>query len=161
MVIPNEIVIGVVSGVLTATGLYLAKEFWTKTIVPSYQSIKYQGADISGVWLAELVDNEGTENEATSSFSMVLKQNAHKITGSMQFTHSAPSNTYTIDFNINGEYWEGYLNLMCRSKSRKTYSHASLFLKLAAGGLALEGQFSFRNVITDTVSSDPLVLIRN
>lgn len=153
----ESIILGVISGILTAIFLFFVKELWTKTFTPWYQSFRYEGADISGSWFAEYTDEKGSK----STYSVVLKQNAHKITGSMQFSHMSSDRKFNIDYNLVGEYWEGYLNLMCRSKDRKVYSHASMFLKLINGGTGLLGQFCFRNAFEDTVNNFPLGLDRN
>ncbi|MFD1217561.1 hypothetical protein [Microbulbifer celer] len=158
MSIQETILIGVLSGVLTACLIFLVKEFWVKIIIPWYQGFRYQGADISGSWYAEYRDED---SESVSTFSVVLSQNAHKITGSMQFNFVSSERKLNIDYNLVGEYWEGYLNLSCRSKDRRLYSHAAMFLKLINGGSGLLGQFSFRNAYADQVNSIPLGLDRN
>ncbi len=157
MEIEKTILIGVISGVITAAILFLVKRFFTNTIIPLYQRVKYQGADISGSWFAEY---EGDDN-SKSTFSIVLQQNAHKVTGSIQFSHNGPKKNYNVDYKVSGEYWEGYLNLLCRSKDRKVFSHASAFLKLINAGTGLLGNFSFRNAETDVVNSLPIGFDRN
>ncbi|MFA0813471.1 hypothetical protein [Microbulbifer epialgicus] len=126
MTTEESIILGVFSGVLAATFIFLAKQFWFKTLLPWYQGFRYQGADNSGSWFAEYED--GDELNTKSTFSVVLKQSAHKITGSMQFTFVSDERKFNIDYNLNGEYWEGYLNVTLRSKDRRIYSHSSLFL---------------------------------
>ncbi len=150
--------LGVISGILTACALFLIKEFWLKILVPWYRSFRYQGADISGGWFAEYTEeNTGVK----STYSVVIQQNAHRITGSMQCSFVSPERKFNIDYNLSGEYWEGYLNLACRSKDRKIYSHASMFLKLVNGGSGLLGQFCYRNVFEDKVNNFHLGLDRN
>jgi len=157
MNIDQNILMGVVTGVLTAVLLFLVKEFWSKTLIPLYQKVKYQGADVSGSWFAEFPSDDGS----VSKFSLTLNQNAHNITGSMHFVFTSSEKNYTIDYNLSGEYWEGYLQLNCRSKDRKRYSHASSFLKLINGGTGLLGSFSFRNVMTDNVDMQTIGFDRN
>jgi len=154
----ESIFIGVISGILTAILIYAVSWLWVKVLTPKYQNFRYQGADISGSWFAEYND-EG--NKVRSTFSAVLTQNAHKVTGSLQFSFVSPDRKFSIDYNVSGEYWEGYLNLMCRSKDRKVFSHASMFLKLINGGTGLLGQFCFRNAFEDKVENMVLGLDRS
>ncbi len=155
---PQEsITLGVFSGVITAALLFLAKEFWVKIITPWYQGFRYKGADISGSWYAERNDNDAG---IQASYTAVFQQSAHIVTGSMQVLYSGPDRKFTVDYQLSGEYWEGYLNLSCRSKDRKMYSHASLFLKLINGGGGLLGQYCFRNAFEDVVSHIPMGLDR-
>jgi hypothetical protein len=153
-----SIILGVISGIATTVLIYIAKKFWSEVLLPLYQNYRYQGADISGSWFTEY----NTEEPAfKSTFSVVLKQNAHKITGSMHFTYEAEDRKFNIDYNLSGEYWEGYINLTCRSKDRKTFSHGSMFLKLINNGSGLLGQFNFRHSTDDKVVNMPLGLDRN
>lgn len=155
MTIQESIIFGVISGVLTAATLFLLKEFWVKTLVPWYQGIRYKGADISGSWSANY-DEEGTK----TTFSVVLTQQAHRIDGSMQFSFISSEREVNLNYDLSGEYWEGYLNLSCRSKDRKIFSHGSLFLKLINNGSGLLGQFSYRHA-DDKVSTMPIGVERN
>ncbi len=157
MTTEESIMLGVVSGVLTAAFIFIAKEFWLKILLPWYQSFRYQGADISGSWFAEYKDETNTK----STYSIVLKQSAHKVVGSMHFTFISNNRRFNVDYNLTGEYWEGYLNLTRRSKNRKMYSHGSMFLKLINNGSGLLGQFNFRHAFDDTVASFPLGIDRN
>lgn len=153
----ESIILGVISGVLTSALIFVVRWWWINFLTPWYQSFRYQGADISGSWFAEFTD---TELNIKSTYSAVFKQSAHTITGSLQFSYVSPERKFSIDYNLSGEYWEGYLNLMCRSKDRKVYSHAAMFLKLINGGAGLLGQFCFRDAFGDKVDSMPLWLDR-
>jgi hypothetical protein len=159
MTTEQSIILGVVSGVVTATFIFLAKEFWFKTLLPWYQGFRYQGADISGSWFAEYNDSDGVNSKST--YSVVLKQSAHRISGSMQVTFVSDERKFNINYRLVGEYWEGYLNLTCRSKDRKMYAHGSMFLKLINNGYAFLGQFNFRHAFDDKVFTIPLGIDRN
>ncbi|MEQ1813250.1 MAG: hypothetical protein ABL860_02200 [Candidatus Nitrotoga sp.] len=152
-----EIFIGVLSGTLTAALLYVTHALWVKVVFPWYQAIRYQGADISGRWGAKQTFEDKSEN----NFSLVLKQNAHVITGSLQLTYQSPEKNFNFDYTVNGEYWEGYLNLSCRSKDRRVYSQASMLVKITSGGTGMFGQFSFRNAMNDYVDTVSIELYRD
>ena len=158
MTTEESIILGVASGVLTAAFIFLAKEFWSKTLLPWYQGFRYQGADISGSWFAEYIDKD--EKPSKSTFSVALTQRAHKISGSMQMTFVSDERKFNIDYQLAGEYWEGYLNLTCRSKDRRMYAHGAMFLKLINNGHGLLGQFSFRHAFVDKVFTMPLGIDR-
>ncbi|WNZ57018.1 hypothetical protein QT397_06640 [Microbulbifer sp. MKSA007] len=182
MEVPIEIVTGVVAGILSALLIFAAKELWSNSIAPWYSSLKYQGADISGSWYAKInetskndkesdnasadeSDSEGSDNESfnagVSTFSMILEQQAHSVTGSLQFTFDGEVKKFNIDYDLSGEYWEGYLSLYCKSKDKKSFSQASMFMKLVGNGKGLFGTFSFRNAVSDQVHSVWIGLDRN
>jgi hypothetical protein len=154
----QSIILGVVAGIITAVALFLLKELWLKSLFPLYQKHRYQGADISGSWTKEYEDSE---KKSKSTFSLVLTQKAHKVTGSMYFTNTSPERKINNDYTLTGEYWEGYLTLNARSKDRKVFSNGSMFLKLTGNGKNLDGYFAFRNSFEDVVSSSGLKLNRN
>lgn len=151
MTTQESIILGVISGVLTAAFLFLVKEFWLKVLLPWYQAFRYQGADISGSWFAKFDDKDGLNTQST--YALSLKQRAHKITGSMQVSFSSNERKFNIDYNLTGEYWEGYLTLTCRSRDNKAYSHGSMFVKLVNNGTGLLGQFNFRHAFEDKVET--------
>ena len=157
---PVEIVIGVVAGIFTAAIIFAAKGVWVNLIAPWYISLRYKGADISGSWYAKIdqrelptgaPENASRDDPGVSIFSLVLKQRAHQINGSMQFSFDGKRKKFNIDYDVSGEYWEGYLALYCKSKNRKVFSQGMMFLKLINNGACLLGSFSFRNAITDKV----------
>ncbi|AUJ72418.1 hypothetical protein [Pseudoalteromonas sp. NC201] len=154
----ETILLGVAAGILTTMTIFIAKGIWLKIILPSYQSARYQGADISGSWEK---DYENKQKGTLSSFSFVIKQNAHDVSGSLYFVHKSPEKNFSVDYELIGEYWEGYLTLSCRSKDRRVFSQGAIFLKLTNNGKAFNGYFSFRNSSDDIVSSNKLELKRN
>jgi hypothetical protein len=154
----QSIILGVVAGIITAISLFLLKELWLKSLLPLYQKCRYQGADVSGAWTKEYEDDN---KESKSTFSIVLTQNSHKVTGSMYFTNFSPERKICNDYTLTGEYWEGYLTLNARSKDRKVFSNGSMFLKLTGNGKCLDGYFAFRNSFDDVVTSKALKLDRN
>jgi hypothetical protein len=170
MQFPIEIVTGVVAGIFTAILIFGANEFWKKSISPWYTSLRYQGADISGSWHAKVNDiktiekNEsenGQEILGVSTFTVLLTQKAHYVTGTMQFSYDSEAKKFNINYELSGEYWEGYLCLYCKSKNKRAFSQASMFMKLINNGTGLLGSFSFRNAITDQVHTVWLGIDRN
>ncbi|MBW3698352.1 hypothetical protein EK599_22000 [Vibrio sp. T187] len=146
----ETITIGVFVGVLTALLLSLIKQFWVNVVVPFWQKMRYQGADVSGSWVAEYKDDD---NGAETKMSLVLQQNAHSISGSMHFSSRSGDMVENIDFDIKGSYWENYLTLNTQSKDKKIFSGGAMYLKSIRNGFELDGYFSFRNAGTDSVTS--------
>lgn len=161
MEIQHTVILGVVSGVGTSALLFLIKEFWVRTLIPWYQNVQYKGADVSGSWYAERTESAPDSTpEVKSSFSLMLNQNAHVVTGSMLFSTMSTGKHDSVAYNLKGEYWDGYLSITCRSKDRRSMSHGSMFLKHINNGSGLLGSFSFRHAFEDKVISIPMGIDR-
>lgn len=168
MDIPIEIVTGVFAGMVTSVLIFGAKSLWQKNIEPWYASLRYKGADVSGGWYAKINDTKenmpndaSEENIGVSAFSLVLRQNAHEVSGSLQFDFDGAMKKFNIDYEVSGEYWEGYLCLYCKSKDKRVFSQASIFVKLISNGTGLLGVLSFRDAVNDKVNFIWLGLDRN
>jgi hypothetical protein len=153
----ETILLGVFVGVLTALLLFVCKQFWVSILVPFWQKIRYRGADISGAWTADFIDEE---NKTQTKLSLVLYQSAHNIKGSMYFTNKTPEYDEQIEFCLSGTYWETFLSISAKSKSRKTFSGGVMYLKSKRNGAEFDGNFSFRDAGTDSVTNLPIQFIR-
>ena len=52
-----NIVLGIVSGVLTATFLYILSLIFKNILIPWYQRIKYKGVELKGKWSGMMIDS--------------------------------------------------------------------------------------------------------
>lgn len=46
----SNIIIGILTGILTTAILYLISRMFIDLVMPWYRSIRYTGIDVSGVW---------------------------------------------------------------------------------------------------------------
>ncbi|MFT5757351.1 MAG: hypothetical protein ACI9LM_002080 [Alteromonadaceae bacterium] len=125
--------------------------------IPSYQSWRYEGADVSGAWNSDNTYDDGSRIKV----SMQLTQHAHILEGSLFYEIESESKCISSNFLVKGDYWEGYFTITLKSINRKMFSNAALVMKLTDGGGAMIGQFTFRNVVRDEVGSEPLKLFRS
>ena len=163
----NEGLVGIVAGIITTWILFIGKGFWESKVVPYLQELRYQGVKIDGAWsghtkVADEVAKE--EKEAVEGFEsdtrLFLTQSAHKLIGSFTFTFKNSKKNFTLDFNVNGYMWEGYITLNFLPKDRRITSYGTALLKLHDGGLSLYGQWCFRDVEFEKVISIPMSLGR-
>jgi hypothetical protein len=152
-----EIIVGVVAGVLTSALLHVCKVLWDKKITPFLAEIRYQGVRVDGAWGGRSEDSVANIHSEAHLF---LEQSAHKLAGSFNFTFKSPQKTFSLDFKVDGYMWEGYLTLNFLPKDRRVTSYATALVKLHGGGNALVGQFCFRNVDTESVTSVAMALSR-
>jgi hypothetical protein len=155
-------IIGIVTGILTTVTLFVIKSFWTFKVTPFLKSIRYQGVQIDGKWsgLDENTDSEKGEIYK-SEFNLFIKQNAHELTGSCFFQFKNEHKDASLEFNVTGYIWEGYVTLNFTPRDKRITSYATTLLKLHDGGHSLKGTWLFRDVEKEFVNSVPMVIFRD
>lgn len=150
-----EGLLGIVAGILTTAILFTARAVWEGKVYPLISALRYRGLDVDGVW-------EGAEGDAQSRSEcrLSLKQRAHALSGSFTFKFWGPSKEFTLDFEVVGIVWEGYLTLNFSPIDRRITSCATALVKIKGGGSHMGGAFVFRNAEVDDVSSVFLSLVR-
>ncbi|MEQ6290020.1 hypothetical protein ACFPAG_05255 [Vogesella sp. GCM10023246] len=157
----NDGLLGIVTGILTAALLYFLNNFWQKTVKPFLVYIRYQGVKIDGSWFGSGENNDPNQGEIfKSECSLFLKQNAHDLSGSFLFKFQNDQKKFSIDFDVNGYMWEGYVTLNFTPRDKRITSYATTLLKLHDGGGTLVGMWLFRDVIGEFVNQGPLLLTR-
>jgi len=157
----NEGLVGIVAGIITTWILFIGKEFWESRVVPYLQELRYQGVKIDGAWSGYTkVEGQEAVEGFESDTRLFLVQSAHKLTGSFTFTFKNSKKNFTLDFNVSGYMWEGYITLNFLPKDRRITSYGTTLLKLHDGGHSLLGQWCFRDVEAEKVISIPMSLGR-
>jgi len=168
-------VLGIITGILTTVVLFIIKILWDSRVYPFLKKIRYQGVEIDGSWTGGLevtqsqIDNSIEQQDEQpiqgpafkTEYNLFLNQNAHSLTGSFLFKFKSDLKDFTLDFNVNGYMWEGYITLNFTPKDKRLTSYGTCLLKLSDGGWVLSGDWLFRNVETECVTNSPLSLYRN
>ncbi|WP_445946722.1 hypothetical protein [Shewanella sp.] len=152
------IILSVVSGIVTAAFLYWFSLMIKRIIIPAYQRIAYKGIDVSGDWSGEWKHSD----QITFNFSMSLKQNAHDLVGTFNVLKLKSGEQEKItNMTVQGEIWEGFLSLKCRTISNKELSFGSALLKVNSS--TLDGKYIFRNLVKagDEIGAFNLLLVRH
>ena len=151
-----EILLGVISGVLTTGLLVLAAFIFNKGIAPWYQRFIYKGVQIEGSWIGKK-----ETNGAIFTLKLDIKQSAHKIVGDAVVLKKAANGQEIIRSScFKGELWEGFLNGTLRSTDRTRLSFGSLLFKVCNGGSILKGRYLFRNTANDEIAEFDFILGR-
>ena len=155
-------IIGIVIGILTTASLYLIKVIWTAKVVPFLSATRYSGVKIDGQWSGnDRNDNSENGDIYESESSLFLEQNAHSLSGAYMFKFKSENKEFSLNFDVNGYMWEGYITLNFTPKDKRITSYATTLLKLHDGGSSLIGTWLFRDVINESVNQVPLKLIRD
>lgn len=155
-------VFGIVTGILTTAVLFLIKNLWVTRVVPFITATRYQGVKIDGQWTGASKNEDPEVAEIYSSDAkLYIDQKAHELSGLFIFSFKNEKKNVTLEFNVKGYIWEGYVTLNFTPKDRRVTSYATALLKLHEGGTLLLGDWLFRNVETEFVSTTPLSLGRS
>ena len=153
--ISEQIVIGVVSGVLTSALLYLIAVVVTRVLVPWYKRITYEGVDVNGTWEYRF-DQPGDYG----SMLLHLSQSAHDLKGEAAVTVRNGENESNFIYMVRGTIWEGYASLTLKSRDRRVIAFGVLLLKVGASGASLEGFYVFKDSAVDLPHSVQFFLRR-
>ncbi len=69
------IIIGVVSGIITAAIIWSLAQVVKKNVIPWYRKMIYKGFDVSGTWVQPIDDRH------TQTGEFILKQRAEQLEG--------------------------------------------------------------------------------
>jgi hypothetical protein len=153
--VSGAIIWGIISGIITSAILYLLATIAKKIVIPWYLDLIYQGVDLNGEWRYH--QNHGQINY---DYHLVIKQRAHKLTGSMTITKTGappgPHGDYIQGFTVTGTTWEGYITLNMQSSNRQSLSYATCLLQIQGRGTSLGGQLVYRSYDHDRVDSETI-----
>lgn len=104
----DSVILGVVSGVVTAAILQLFGKLFTHHVIPWYRAITYRGVDISGTWMTT---HENGDHKAR--FELTLVQREHALTGSATIIQGVDlkAPTSVVNMEVDGSVWEGFVTL--------------------------------------------------
>jgi hypothetical protein len=155
----DSVVLGVVSGVITAALLYVVSLLVRYHLLPWYRAVNYRGVDISGGWTAHTIGSD----KVKAKFELLLDQQAHELSGSATiiqgFDLEKPSSTVIMD--VSGSVWEGFITLNMKSRNRARLSYSTSLFRVLNGGIRLQGIYLFRSIKTDEIQAQELVWERS
>jgi len=145
-----SIFIGVLSGVISATLIWITINLFSKVFIPWYQQSVYRGIDISGEWtstkeyLGRVIVNQ----------TIQVFQKGHLISGVLVSRNKIPSKGEdTTSFSIEGEVFDNYVDIEYKAADNKFIGRGSFLLKVKEGGDKLAGGL----VAIDRFSSEVMI----
>ncbi len=152
-------VLGIITGIFTTAFLFVVKTLWDTKLRPLLEELRYAGVEIDGKWEGH-GKGAAEGGEWSTDILLFLTQSARKLGGTYVLKHQSPNNSFEIHFKVEGFVWEGYAILNFLPIDRRITSTGTALLKIAGGGVNLDGQISYRNVNTEQVSSERMGLFR-
>lgn len=135
-----NIILGIVSGVITSFVLWLLYQFFSKVIIPWFETLVYKGIIISGNWKTTV---KLSPDNFVGELTIVMDQKGHKLSGSIiaRYVNNEQLDTEltTRRLNFTGSIIDNNITLTYRSASRNITSLGTFLLKLVRGGEELKG----------------------
>lgn len=155
--VTNNIVIGIVTGVLTTALLYLVSRIFIDWIIPWYRNIKYVGIDVSGVWETK------QEFENSKEYSLLnLNQKADNLTGlwTISITENGSDQNEIKTFNVKGTIEDRFALLTSKNTDRRQIGIGTMLIEAVGNGFELKGCETWYSVDNKKIKADTICFKR-
>lgn len=149
MSISGSIIIGIVSGLITSSVIYLCIQIFQKIIKPWYQDFIYSGVRIDGQWINQKTFREG---DTIQDELLDIKQHAYKIIGTRTITkrYQSKEGIEIKIFNVKGQIKDRFVYLISENTDCKKIGVSCGLYEVKCGGDELQGS----DMWTDIGSND-------
>lgn len=155
MSVSENIILGIVSGLLTSMLAFFLLQIFKSVILPWYQKVTYNGLDISGQWLERHMIAGILNQEST----ITIRQVSHKIKGEITIVKRGASNEVfkTKHFGFEGSFYDTFINISCWNKDKKQLGTTNYILQIKGNGSSFCGQKCWYDVGTNQIKSEEII----
>jgi len=141
----DEIVIGIISGLVTGCLIWFFQAIWLKILEPKIENYLYSDVRIDGIWTGELIGAESVYKEEITVF-----QKGHRITGMIKCIEGEDKgHAYNFEGTFRNLILTGsYFSVLASAVDRGTFT-----LKLRNNGTALRGHSAYYGDTGDEIIS--------
>ena len=137
--VAQAITTGVLSGVLSATILWIFHKFFVNVFSPWLESKLYRGVIISGTWTACYKSGEHYKVDMT----MRIRQKAYTLFGTFEAKTTQVEQEYINQYSLKGRIADNYAMLEYSPLSRSRIGLGTFVLRVTKGGKQLKGSTAF------------------
>jgi len=149
----SNIIIGILTGILTTAFLYLISRMFLDWVLPWYRTIKYTGIDVSGVW-------ETKQDFADSKeYSLLnLSQKADKLTGlwTISITQNGSDENEIKTFIVEGSIEDRFALLTSKNTDKRQIGIGTMLIEAVGNGFELLGCETWYSVDNKEIKSDKM-----
>lgn len=141
----DSLVVGVVSGIITAAVIHLMLLFFNRVVLPWYRQLVYRGVDIQGRWEEQLDFKNGNTQVLTAE----LSQKAHAITGTVTVVKSTEGKIVRTEImSLKGAVKDRLFNGTLVPVDRKRVGVSTQLLEVIGDGGRMRGWTSWYDAKT-------------
>lgn len=144
--ISGSIIVGVVSGIITSSLIWLVVILFRKVFLPWYQSCTYQGLKISGTWVgmySEPYSVGGVSTTDDPDYTISIRQSGHTVSGSIIRNKTQNKERDVKEFTFQGVFRDGNLVVRYVPKDETRLGLGSFVMMLTNDGRTFEGRSVF------------------
>lgn len=152
-----SVLLGVVSGIVTAILIGLATLLFKHILIPWFQQLVYQGVNVGGNWHHKAEFQLSATTTQQFEVFLDIEQQAHKVTGNFHVRNVVGGTEYTNYYKLKGVVKDNYLQFTYTAQRSDRTGLGSFLLRVAHGGTKLIGSAIFT---PDADPNDTSVAVR-
>ncbi len=154
----TDLLLGVVSGVVTALLLWVAGRWWSASLIPWFEARIYKGLQVDGEWeLLEQIEESG-EPKFEDREMLSIAQKAQRLTGTMTLTDRTGSSIRAR--GLAGEIRDRMVCVTMSADGRNEVSYHSLLAEVETDGRSMRGIAVYYDLRTKRIESAEVVYHR-
>lgn len=149
----SNIIIGILTGILTTALLYLISRMFIDWVMPWYRSVKYTGIDVSGVWETK------QDFESSVEYSLLnLSQRADKLKGlwTISITQNGSDENEIKTFSVEGTIEDRFALLISKNTDKRQIGIGTMLIEAVGNGFELLGCETWYSVDNKEIKSDKI-----
>ena len=154
----SQILIGIISGLVTSVITLVFVVLWQGTIVPWHEARVYTGIDIGGSWTLNEAARRGPE--WSQKEVLELNQTAHHLAGSQVLTPKADDDGSPRSLAIVGKIRDRFVVLQFTSTDNRRIGYGALLAQVCGEGTRLDGAALYYDVNDQKIMSAPVTYTR-
>ncbi len=157
----RDLLIGVVSGIVTALLLLGFSFLWKRIIEPWFEARVYRGLDVAGIWELEnpIVNTATNGKRFDDDETIALIQAAHRLSGTLTFTIAGAA-TQSGSQDLAGEIKDRLVCFTTRGRSRKSVGYTCVLAEVSADGQRMVGHSVYYELDASKVDSGSVTYVR-
>ncbi len=157
----SNILLGVVSGLVTAITIYLFSVVWKKQIVPWYEQRVYKGVTLQGTWaLVDTQKTEPTDRRWTQIETFDISQTAQHISGTLTLSPKESVQGNVVALTVTGEITDRFVTMLMKSPSQNRLAYGVLLGQVVGDGNRIEGQTAYYDVEENVIAAAKVIYQR-
>ena len=142
--IVDELVPGLVAGVVTTFFIFVVLQVWDNSVTPWFEKRVYSGLDLNDTWQ---ILADGKPNVVAEA---AVVQSAHRLTGTITWTKPGQP---MRKFHLEGEFKDLIVTARYQEKDGASIDRGTVTLSCKNGGSLLEGYYAWYDVDSSDITS--------